>query len=122
MGLPMRNTLQSVDARVADPHCKLVTLWRQHWTSRVALNGMQVHEHAGCMELSDKYTQFASQVAQLTAENERLCGEMDGVGHAKPDNEVQRLWSLVNVATSESLFQSQPPRSSRTQNVIPCLS
>ena len=65
----------------------------------VHLRGVEELEHAGCMELPDKYAQNASQVAQLTAENEHLRSERDNV---RARQEVERLWSLVNAHTAES--------------------
>ena len=63
----------------------------------------------------------SSQVAQLTAENERLRSERDSAcaGQANVDTEVERLWALVNLCTSDSQSQPESLRSWSMQKIIP---
>ena len=70
----------------------------------VSMKGVEQSQHADYVELSDKYAQSVSTVAQLTTKNERLRNERDTAhaAQAKVDTEVERLWALVNARTAES--------------------
>ena len=85
-----------------------------HW------RGVEEHEHTKYMEPSDSCAQSASQVAQLSAQNERLHGERDSacVRQAKVDTAVERFWPIVNARTAGSSQSRSQSESPRKQNVI----